>query len=1206
MGYIKKLKNNELVGGTDKTTIYPVTSTEAVFEEVSDSEFKSQKYLNNHITNERIVDNTIENQKLKDDTIDMGKLNTQLKTIIQNAYDASWKVKEEPFSLETKYDANDVVYDPDTNSSYVSLTADNQGNPVNPEDEGYVEGKWRIIINGISAVQATEEIEETKNELIDYIQENLKDQVDDEIADAESRVAAAEQYAQGVIAEAEETARSISGIVYQTVATTPNYTDTIPVQNKAVTAQIGYYTCTGGSGATIIVDDTDAAAFTPVKGGQIKILMTQKSAVTSGNVQLQFGSVTATKKDLLYNEETVSSNNTWEVGEIIAVYYDGTRYHASSAQGGSNKKINAYLYDDATLLSAGQVYNIGDSVKTADNQLRIITKDIKAFSLSEELKEGDIKKRSGATYRAASAVSTFNPSTEYAEGSYALGSMTVYTLSVTAESVTAGNITVNGTEVAIEETDNATAIAAKISSALNIDGWTDSASENIVTVRCNTIGNNTTTITISDTDNTGVVVDGISTPSETGTSVIRKYDGETWSNATADVMIEDEILVSVDEAWLIENATQQNSITQELTLHDANVFKWANASCGSSNTSKIQVSVSNNKYKATGIGSTDATDTNRTAYFKFFSTSPLEEGKVYRISFDYSYKFSKRVSVGFGSSNTVIAHNLFTVSSSQERTGLHYEADIAYNSTYNNIVSTYVRSAVGDYLEITNVSIAERKTVKDTLLESMERIDEHETRLTTIEHTKAVELFDFDSAELKNQVGDAGDVTTALKDTIDDILKFTVVNGSTTAIRRAYIVLPDGLTVGQTYKISFNHTNVSRSRTDIKIGTASNYVSVKSVYNTAGTVNYTYTHFSGSKYLMFEFYHPDANDYIYISNLSIRLFGDVQNVADDFSKYIGINKKSIAELEEKLIENGAISIPPKNNFQWYSYSGAKILQPNRVGIETIIAYNSTGSTDYSGYPQGFSIWGDYAIGYNAGMPRLIVFNIKERRKVGQFGSGVSGTVAARHCNSVDFTNAYYEEGDEFPLLYVSGSEDRDGTNLSGVDYLMRISRNGDIFTSTLIQTITVRNENTDGTVYHNTAIDRMTGKLWLRRGSSRSGGDGKADLFAVDLPAFKDSEGTRIPTADILIDLDSPTSTIDGYNSPQGGCIRDGIGYFAYGTQNDPAIVQAVDLVTGSQINAVNLRNMNYSLEIEDLAFWGDHMITSGGGSSAIYELHWE
>lgn len=49
MGYIKKLKSNELVGGTDKTTIYPVTSTEAVFEEITngnESSFKSQKTIN--------------------------------------------------------------------------------------------------------------------------------------------------------------------------------------------------------------------------------------------------------------------------------------------------------------------------------------------------------------------------------------------------------------------------------------------------------------------------------------------------------------------------------------------------------------------------------------------------------------------------------------------------------------------------------------------------------------------------------------------------------------------------------------------------------------------------------------------------------------------------------------------------------------------------------------------------------------------------------------------------------------------------------------------------------------------------------------------------------------------------------------------------------------------------------------------------------
>jgi hypothetical protein len=687
MGYIKKLKNNELVGGTDKTTIYPVTSTEAVFEEVSDEEFKSQKYLNNHITNERIVDNTIENQKLKDDTIDMGKLNTQLKTIIQNAYDASWKVKEEPFSLETKYDANDVVYDPDTNSSYVSLTADNQGNPVRLEDEEEVNPYWRLVINGISAVQATEEIEATKDELIDYIQENLKDQVDGEIADAESRVAAAEQYAQGVIAEAEQTARSISGIVYQTVAATPNYTDTIPVQNKAVTAQIGYYTCSGGSGATIIVDDTDAEAFTPVKGGHIKILMTQKSAVTSGNVQLQFGSVTATKKVLLYNGETVSSSNTWDEGDVISVYYDGTYYQASNAQGGGGKaekikydnsqsglsadnvqraldeikknigdvdydetvipltviansryiisngvvgiddaydffkraepidvssydkisatfylkdaytsvsvftddngnvvgnkilndgqeyvsfnipdgatklylctrknestgvydpfgakitegisvmgridKIDDYLYGDLRTLAVGQTYKENESVQTTDKQLLKMPRPVIEMNLTDEIVAGDLRVYSGGTYKASKNVKVYTGNdSEYNEGDYALGSYAEYTITVTAGN-SAGNIIVNNESIEITDGETAAEIADSIVENIIIDGWTLSSEDDTVTVKCRTIGSNTTSITFDDGD-TGVTLSGISTPSSTGTDVLRVYASGSWNNA---------------------------------------------------------------------------------------------------------------------------------------------------------------------------------------------------------------------------------------------------------------------------------------------------------------------------------------------------------------------------------------------------------------------------------------------------------------------------------------------------------------------------------------------------------------------------------------------------------------------------------------------------------------------------------------------------
>ena len=733
MGYIKKLKSNELVGGTDKHTIYPVTSAEAVFEEVSDKVFKSQKYLNNNITNERIVDNTIENRKLKDDTIDMGKLNTQLKTIIQNAYDASWKVKEEPFSLETKYDANDVVYDPDTNSSYVSLTADNQGNPVKLEDEEEVNPYWRMIINGISAIESTEVINAKVEELETEVDNKIDDaqgQLDQMITDAAASLADAESDARGAAAEASAV-----------------------VANKVADAQIGYFECNTATGTAlkqttfdyIGTGDNKSYYTIPAAGSNVRIKM-KYANTAAGTVELQFGSNTATKKQLIYNGEPASQSNSWDDGEVLSIYYDPTysnntgAYQASNAmgggsavgkkkltgatgyistnedsigaynslstwryikypvnpgdvvmisgQGGSSPRLYAiarendtiiqkeetvnairkdlvlvmpeeakwivlnnnystypnyewyfakkesvgayemltepYLYGDLETLALGQTYEAGTSIKTKGNQLRKITKEIKVFSLSEPLVSGDVRIIDNTTYRAASTINTFNPNTTYAEGAYALGSMAVYTLTVTAESVTAGNISVNETEVAIESIDDAAAIASKIATALVIDGWTTSVADNVVTVKCNTIGNNTTTITITDTDSTGVVVEGSSAPSETGTSVIRKYDGSDWADATVAGMIEDGVLAEVDIEWLLTNASKQNSVVQDI---NAATTYWEDINIGAVPTTNCGMYYSQSKWWWT----------NTSNQGKFL---PVKAGEVYTIVANGSYEIN--------------------------------------------------------------------------------------------------------------------------------------------------------------------------------------------------------------------------------------------------------------------------------------------------------------------------------------------------------------------------------------------------------------------------------------------------------------------------------------------------------------------------------------------------------------------------------------
>lgn len=65
MAYIKKLKDNELIGGTDNTDVYPVTSTEAVY----NKENVSQEYINNHVDGSKIVDNTVTSLKLADNSV---------------------------------------------------------------------------------------------------------------------------------------------------------------------------------------------------------------------------------------------------------------------------------------------------------------------------------------------------------------------------------------------------------------------------------------------------------------------------------------------------------------------------------------------------------------------------------------------------------------------------------------------------------------------------------------------------------------------------------------------------------------------------------------------------------------------------------------------------------------------------------------------------------------------------------------------------------------------------------------------------------------------------------------------------------------------------------------------------------------------------------------------------------------------------------
>ena len=91
---------------------------------------------------------------------------------------------------------------------------------------------------------------------------------------------------------------------------------------------VGYYVCDTAAGTA--AKTVDATGYSLTDGGCIRIKMT--NANTANNVTLNINSTGA--KALYYDGAQASATNTWEDGEVLEVYYDGTQYQCASGGGG--------------------------------------------------------------------------------------------------------------------------------------------------------------------------------------------------------------------------------------------------------------------------------------------------------------------------------------------------------------------------------------------------------------------------------------------------------------------------------------------------------------------------------------------------------------------------------------------------------------------------------------------------------------------------------------------------------------------------------------------------------------------------------------------------------------------------------------------------------------------------------------------------------
>ena len=122
-------------------------------------------------------------------------------------------------------------------------------------------------------------------------------------------------------------------------ATDKTYLDSLPaallsIVNTAsdnlsmVLAMLGYYECS--TAAATAAKEVSASGYVLTNGGCIRIKMT--NANTADSVTLNINSTGA--KALYYDGAQASATNSWEAGEVLEVFYDGTQYQCASGGGG--------------------------------------------------------------------------------------------------------------------------------------------------------------------------------------------------------------------------------------------------------------------------------------------------------------------------------------------------------------------------------------------------------------------------------------------------------------------------------------------------------------------------------------------------------------------------------------------------------------------------------------------------------------------------------------------------------------------------------------------------------------------------------------------------------------------------------------------------------------------------------------------------------
>lgn len=241
-----------------------------------------------------------------------------------------------------------------------------------------------------------------------------------------------------------------------------------------------------------------------------------------------------------------------------------------------------------------------------------------------------------------------------------------------------------------------------------------------------------------------------------------------------------------------------------------------------------------------------------------------------------------------------------------------------------------------------------------------------------------------------------------------------------------------------------------------------------------------------------------------------------------------------------------------------------------IKIEKYMDQHSSGSI------QGASCHGDYLFQFQDYNANVYVYNLKDKYFIDVFPLK---PIASNHCNNVSFSNIYFQEDDEFPLLYVSGSRSGEYNHAQ----VYRIQKNDISFSFTKIQEIILPECNESNKLYWTGVImDNENGFMYVYANHLTS-----AQIAKFNIPDISKHE-IELSEDDIL-----EIFSLDKFTHQQGAVINNGLLYVMDGVPGygDTNYLRIIDLEKHGDYKIYNISAMGFNQEFEGLTIYKDMLI---------------